>query len=55
MITSAVLARLALGTVLSHVALLLTDLAFDEWACITSVLAGVTLLASTDLGLEMLC
>jgi hypothetical protein len=55
MVTSAVLARLALGTMLSHVALLLADLAFEEWACVSSVLTGVAFLTSTDLELEMLC
>ena len=55
MVTSAVLAGLTLGTTLRHATLLLTDLAFDEWACISSVLTGVAFLASANLGLEVLC
>jgi hypothetical protein len=54
MVTSVVLARLALGIILSHVALLLIDLIFEERAYISLVLIGVIFLISTNLELEML-
>jgi hypothetical protein len=39
---------------LSHVAFFLIDLAFEEWAYVSSVFTGVIFLVSTDLELEML-
>jgi hypothetical protein len=54
-ITSAVLAGLTLEAVLSHVTLFLTDLALNEWACVSSVLTGVAFLAAADLEFKVLC
>jgi hypothetical protein len=35
--------------------LFLADLAFNEWAYVSSVLAGVAFLAAVDLEFEVLC